>query len=280
VPSQLKALASPPLGDAEFGKVRELLLRHAGISLGPSKKPLVSSRLTRRLAPAGCAGFTEYLQLLASPQGAQELQLAVDLLTTNETHFFREPRHFDFLRAQLPALVRPGRPLRVWSAACSSGEEVFSLAMVLDEVLPGQAWEVHGSDISARMLERARSGLYPISRMHEIPQPYLRRHCLRGTGAQADKLLIERRLRERVRFSRHNLLDAAPANGDYDVILLRNVMIYFDAATKREVVARLLPQLRGGGYFLVSHSETLNGVSDALRLVQPAVYRKPLQGEA
>lgn len=276
--SKPDALATPQLGDAEFGKIRELLLRQAGISLGPSKKPLVSSRLTRRLAPCGCQGFAEYLQLLGAPQGAQELQLALDLLTTNETHFFREPRHFDFLRAELPAMARPGRALRVWSAACSSGEEAFTLAMVLDEALPGQAWEVHATDISSRMLERARSGLYPISRMHEIPQPYLRRHCLRGTGEQADRLLIERRLRERVRFSRHNLLDSAPAGGEYDVILLRNVMIYFDAPTKRDVVARLLPQLRGGGYFLVSHSETLNGVSDALRLVQPAVYRKPLPG--
>lgn len=280
MPSPLNALVAPPLGDAEFARIRELLLRQAGISLGPSKKPLVSSRLTRRLAPTGCSSFTEYLRLLAAPQGVQELHLAVDLLTTNETHFFREPRHFDFLRAQLPAMARPGRPLRIWSAACSSGEEAFSLAMVLDETLPGQAWEVHGSDISSRMLERARSGLYPISRMHEIPQPYLRRHCLRGTGEHADRLLIERRLRERVRFSRHNLLDAAPASGEYDAILLRNVMIYFDADTKREVVARLLPQLRGGGYFLVSHSETLNGVTETLRLVQPAVYRKPFPGEA
>jgi chemotaxis protein methyltransferase CheR len=136
-------------------------------------------------------------------------------------------------------------------------------------------WEIIASDLSTRVLEKARSGHYPMTRVMEIPSRYLSNYCLKGTGSQEGTLLIEHKLRERVQFIHYNLTESPPKLGEFDVIFLRNVMIYFDQETKRRVVNRLLSMLRSGGHFLVGHSETLNGVNEELRLVQPAVYWKP-----
>ncbi|MGR9015011.1 MAG: CheR family methyltransferase [Gammaproteobacteria bacterium] len=263
------------LQEKEFALFRELIYRIAGISMSPAKKPLVTSRLAKRLKHHGLASYGDYYQMITDADGKAELQMAVDLLTTNETHFFREPKHFDFLRQRILPERKPGKTLRIWSAACSSGEEPYSIAMLLDEGLGSAPWEIVASDLSTRVLEKAREGLYSIERMAEIPRHYLSNYCLKGTGSQQGTLLIERRLRERVQFMQHNLTESPPKQGEFDVIFLRNVMIYFDQDTKRQVVRRLLSQLRPGGYFFVGHSETLNGINDEVRLVQPAVYRKP-----
>ncbi len=263
------------LNDQEFAQFCGLIYRIAGISMSAAKKPLISSRLAKRVKFHQLASYGDYYRMITSATGLDELQIAVDSLTTNETHFFREPKHFDFLRQRVIPSRQAGRGLRVWSAACSSGEEPYSIAMLFDELMGSEPWEVVASDISSRILDRARSGLFPMERMPEIPKPYLSRYCLKGTGEYDGSLLIEKNLRERVRFMPHNLTEIAPKLGLFDVIFLRNVMIYFDAETKRQVVSRLLPLLRPGGYFLVGHSETLNGVTDAVKLVQPAVYQKP-----
>ncbi|MBI3479044.1 MAG: protein-glutamate O-methyltransferase CheR [Nitrosomonadales bacterium] len=262
------------LRDNEFAQFRDMIYRIAGINLSPAKKQLVASRLMKRLKHLNLASYGEYFKLISSPQGKAELQVAVDALTTNETHFFREPKHFDFLRNRVIPARKSGRGLRIWSAACSSGEEPYSIAMLLDELLGNEPWEVVASDISTHVLAKARSGLYPIVRMPEIPKHYLNRYCLKGVGEHDGTLLIEQSLRDRVRFVQHNLTETPDKLGDFDVIFLRNVMIYFDMETKRQVVSRLLPRLRPGGYFLVSHSESLNGVTDEVKLVVPAVYRK------
>ncbi len=268
-------LDSVVLQEKEFTQFRDLIYRIAGISMSPAKKPLVTSRLAKRLQYYGLASYGEYFQMITAANGQTELQMAVDLLTTNETHFFREPKHFDFLRQRILPARRPGKPLRIWSAACSSGEEPYSIAMLLDDVLRHAPWQIVASDLSVRVLEKARTGLYPIERVMEIPSSYLSSYCLKGTGSQEGALLIERKLRERVQFMHYNLTEAPPKLGEFDVIFLRNVMIYFDQDTKRQVVKRLLSLLRPGGHFLVGHSETLNGVNEDLRLVQPAVYLKP-----
>jgi len=268
-------LATVELKEKEFAQFRDLIYRIAGISMSPAKKPLVTSRLAKRLKHHGLASFGEYFQMITAANGKAELQMAVDLLTTNETHFFREPKHFDFLRQRILPARKPGKPLRIWSAACSSGEEPYSIAMVADEVLGSAPWEIVASDLSTRMLEKARTGLYPIERLPEIPRHYLSNYCLKGTGTQDGTLLIERKLRERIQFMHHNLTGTPPKLTEFDAIFLRNVMIYFDQNTKRQVVSYLLSLLRPGGYFLVGHSETLNGINETLRLVQPAVYLKP-----
>ena len=267
--------ANVVLHDQEFAQFRDMIYRIAGISMSPAKKQLVSSRLAKRLRHHNLTSYGDYFRLINSAHGKAELQVAVDSLTTNETHFFREPKHFDFLRQRVIPARKAGRGLRVWSAACSSGEEPYSIAMMLDELLGKEPWEVVASDISTHILEKARSGLYPIARLPEIPKNYLNRYCLKGVGEHDGTLLIEQSLRDRVRFIPHNLTETPAKLGEFDVIFLRNVMIYFDQETKRQVVSRLLPLLRPGGYFLVGHSESLNGVTEDVRLVVPAVYRKP-----
>jgi len=262
------------LSDREFAQFSDLIYRIAGISMSPAKKPLIISRLTKRLQHHRLASYQDYFRLITSSQGQDELQVAVDALTTNETHFFREPKHFDFLRNHIIPARPAGRGMRIWSAACSSGEEPYSIAMVLDDLLGAEPWEIVASDISSRILENARSGLFPMARLPEIPKPYLNRYCLKGIGEQEGTILIEKFLRDRVRFMPHNLMEAPPRMDPFDVIFLRNVMIYFDQDTKREVVARLMPLLRPGGYFLIGHSENLNGLTDELQTVSPATYRK------
>jgi chemotaxis protein methyltransferase CheR len=259
--------------DQEFRRLSGLVHRLAGIHLTPAKKTLVCGRLGKRLREHRLANFTEYFRLLDSGTHG-ELQIALDLLTTNETYFFREKRHLDFLRDRVLSGWPRARAFRVWSAACSSGEEPWSLAMLLAGRLGEGPWEVVGSDISTRVLERARTGHYSLERTQDLPREYLLRYCLKGVGAQAGTFLIGEELRPRVNFRQVNLAAPLPALGAFEAIFLRNVMIYFDVATKQQVVARLLPLLRPGGHLFIGLSETLNGVAGGLTLVAPSTYRK------
>jgi chemotaxis protein methyltransferase CheR len=267
--------ASVTVQEKELALFRDLIYRIAGISMSPGKNSLVVGRLAKRLTHYGLTSYGEYFQLITAANQESELQMAVDLLTTNETHFFREPKHFDFLQQHILPMRKPGKTIRIWSAACSSGEEAYSIAMLLDAVLGSAQWEVVASDLNSRVLEKARNGLYPIDCMRKIPPLYLSKYCLKGIGNQEGTLLIERKLRERVQFKQYNLIDKPPKIGEFDVIFLRNVMIYFNQDTKCQVVSSLLSLLRPGGHFFVGHSETLNGITKDLRLVQPAVYLKP-----
>lgn len=261
--------------DAEFGKFQQFIFDAAGITMSGAKKALVSGRLAKRLQTLGLSTYAAYYSLLASGKAPDEVQTAVDLLTTNETYFFRESKHFDQLREAAMAARRQSQPLRVWSAASSTGEEAYSAAMVLADCLPEAPWEVVGTDISMRVLERARTGHYPMERARHIPPDYLKRFCLRGTGDQDGTLLVERRLRSRVNFTYANLNTNLPSLGTFDVVFLRNVMIYFSGETKREVVARVLSLLKPGGFFFIGHSETLNEINTSVQQVAPSIYRKP-----
>lgn len=261
--------------DAEFANFQRFIFEAAGITLSASKKALVSGRLAKRLAQRQAGSFTDYLRLLRSPQERDEMQIAVDLLTTNETYFFREAKHFELLRRLALAAQGRAQAFRVWSAACSSGEEAYSMAMVLAECLPGQAWEVFASDISMRVLARARTGHYPRERTQHIPPAYLKRYCRKGTGEQAGTLLVERALRERVQFAQLNLNAELPQLPSFDVVFLRNVMIYFSNDTKRQVVRRVLPTLKSGGHFCIGHSESLNDICSEVQAIAPSIYRKP-----
>jgi chemotaxis protein methyltransferase CheR len=261
--------------DREFAQFQRFIHAAAGITLSSSKKALVGGRLAKQIQTRKLGSYGEYFQLLMSGEAPDEVQRAVDLLTTNETYFFREGKHFELLRELADAHRGLSQPFRVWSAASSTGEEAYSIAMVLADRLRDRDWEVLGSDISSRVLERARRGHYPLDRATHVPDTYLRRYCLKGHGAQQGTLLIDRALRNRVRFEPVNLNERLPALGSFDVVFLRNVMIYFDGRTKSEVVERILPTLRRGGHFVIGHSETLNGISDAFELISPSVYRRP-----
>ncbi|MET3131603.1 chemotaxis protein methyltransferase CheR [Oxalobacteraceae bacterium GrIS 1.11] len=267
------------ISDQEFAQFQRFIFDAAGISLSSAKKALVSGRLARRLQQCQVSNYGAYFKLLASGDAPGEMQMAVDLLTTNETYFFREPKHFDLLR-EVALGTRNGpqaRPamFRVWSAASSSGEEAYSIAMVLADCLGDLPWEVVGSDISTRVLDSARGGHYPLERTKHIPATYLKRFCLKGIDVQRGTLLIDRTLRQRVQFRQVNLNTSLPDLGNFDIIFLRNVMIYFNGDTKRQVVSRVLSLLKPGGHFLIGHSESLNDISDAVRVVTPSIYRKP-----
>ena len=271
--NQIGALSTPAsLSEQEFSLFQRLMLEEAGITLSPAKKALVYGRLARRLRARGCNSFADYYALLE--QEPHELQTAIDLLTTNETYFFREPRHFDFLREVALGWRGLNRTFRVWSAACSSGEEVYTLAMVLADTLGQGRWSVLGSDLNSEVLARARTGHYKLARTDGIPREYLSAFCLKGTGGQAGTLLIDRSLRERCEFRQINLNSRLPALEPFDVIFLRNVMIYFSPATKQDVVRRIQELLRPGGYLVIGHSESLQGISSDLRMIRPSVYRR------
>jgi len=263
------------LNDQEFSQFQKLIYQLAGISLSSAKKALVSGRLAKRLDRHHLDSYGDYFNLLTTSHNADELQVAVDLLTTNETYFFREPKHFDFLRDKVLSGHKSGRNFRVWSAACSSGEEAYSIAMVLADHLGDGQWEVVASDICTRVLEKARTGHYPMDRIEGISKEHLSRYCLKGVDAQEHTLLVDKKLRSRVNFMQVNLNQSLPNLGEFDLIFLRNVMIYFDQETKRQIVHRMLPLLKPGGHFLIGHSESLHGVVDTLHPLAPAIYRKP-----
>jgi chemotaxis protein methyltransferase CheR len=262
-----------PITDAEFGRFQRFIFERAGITLSASKQALVSGRLGKRLDHHGLDSFGDYFHLLASGDAPDEVQVATDLLTTNETYFFREIKHFEFLREQAQSARTGGQNYRVWSAASSSGEEAYSMAMVLADCLPGGNFEVLGTDISTQVLSNAARGLYSMERARHVPPEYLRRFCLKGTGDYAGRVLMGPQLRGRVKFGQVNLNEPLPALGSFDMIFLRNVMIYFNDDTKRSVIARVVAALKPGGFFCIGHSESLHGLSDAVQAVAPSIYR-------
>ncbi len=259
------------MSDSEYRRIQQFIAKEAGITLGPAKKPLVMGRLGKRLRATGCTNYDIYLHLL--DKNADERQQAVDLLTTNETYFFREPKHFAFLSEQAIPGLSLQSTVRIWSAASSSGEEAYSIAMVLAE-RRGKNWEILGSDLSSKVLAIAKQGIYSLERAEKIPKAYLKRYCLRGVGSQEGYFSIAPELRRNVKFSKINLNSQLPVLEEFDIIFLRNVLIYFDLPEKKSICHRLLGQLRQGGYFFVGHSESLNGIVDGLSLIQPSVYQK------
>lgn len=262
----------PSLQEAEFHLFRKLVQERLGIRLAEGKQALVAGRLISRLRLLGMRSFKEYLDHVRHPDHAGELQHALDRLTTNETSFFRESDHFQTLQAYVRKLRPLPVPFRIWSGAASSGEEAYTMAMVLDEVIPSGQFEILGTDISTRVLDKARAGVYPLERAAQIPQAFLKRCCQRGMGPAEGTLRIQARLRAKVHFLHANLTQTLPPMGPFDVIFLRNVLIYFDPETKRQVVERALERLKPDGILVVGHSESLHGCTPRVRVLQPTVY--------
>lgn len=274
VHSPLPELVQPSLSDSDFDAIARLLHEQTGIDLSPAKKAMVAGRLARHLGRIGVRSFAEYVVRIRNPVHADERQACINLLTTNETSFFREPKHFEWLRARAAEARRDRERLRIWSAASSSGEEAYSAAMVCEDVMPGGTWEITGTDISTRMVASARRGLYPIAHAAKVPGDYLRRFCLRGVGPQEGTLLVHKSLRDRVTFKHANLVEPLPSLGVFQVIFLRNVMIYFNTDTRRDVIERVVSQLAPGGHLLIGHSESIHDLTERMKFVAPAIYRK------
>jgi chemotaxis protein methyltransferase CheR len=273
---------SQTVTDADFALFQRLLEKKTGIYLSPAKKALLVGRLSRRLRDLGLSDLRKYYKrVLADP--AEHIRM-IDCISTNETQFFREPLHFDFLErhvlpqwiAEAEAGKRP-RKIRVWSAGCSTGEEPISIAMMLLHHLPqASGWQVEilATDISTRVLTRARAGIWPAEKARQIPTLYLRAFMLRGTGTQEGKMKAGPEVQRAVRFERFNLLEepAPLCTSPFDMIFCRNVLIYFQPETKARVIRRLLSHLAPEGYLFVGHSESLNHLTDCVRTVVPTVY--------
>jgi len=263
--------------DQEFDRLRRFFEAASGIRLADSKKVLVCGRLSRRLRHHGLESYREYIALIESGAEAGERQIAIDLLTTNETHFFREPKHFDLLRQELRERVKTGLrgPMRLWSAASSTGEEAYSLAMTLAEELADRPWSIFASDLSTRVLDDARTGIYPKQRADEIPRALAQRYVLEGYDENHGLYRIDATLRKRVTFDQVNLMEPLPPLEPFDMIFLRNVLIYFDNAGKKKIVESLVKRLKPGGLLYIGHSETLGGITDVVKPVVPTIYRLP-----
>jgi len=264
------------LHDDTYRAITTLMHEAIGLSFTDGKKPLVSSRLASRIQRLGLGGFEEYVALISSDQEGGEFQMAVDLLTTNETYFFREPAHYGLLEQELAA-SKP-RSLSVWSAASSFGDEAYSTAMLLADMQQqgriGSDWSILGTDISDRVLRSASQAVYPQDRLRNVSPERLKRYCLRGDGESEGLVQMQPRLSERVRFGQLNLCQPIEDLGPFDVVFLRNVLIYFDAQTKREVVDRVLTQLRPGGLFFIGTAEGRVQSNTPLKPLAAGAFRK------
>lgn len=273
-----------PPSPAEFHAFQELVLAESGLWLSEAKQSLLAARLARRLRDLGLTSFGDYHQLVSTD--ASERVRMIDLLCTHETHFFREPRQFEYLerellpgwRALAAAGLRP-RSIRAWSAACSTGEEPYSLAMTLLAHLSGWQIDILATDLSTRALERAEEAVWPLAKAAEIPVEHLKSFMLRGSGSQQGRMKAGPEIRALVRFERLNLIDDAYAVGEgFDLILCRNVLIYFDAASKKRVLDRLARHLLPDGRLLLGHAESAIEMHDRLRSAGPNVYARSTPG--
>ena len=271
------------ISDAEFGRFQSLIYDQAGIHLSENKRAMLAGRLARRLRALNIAEFREYLHRVEG--SADEMTRMLDIVTTNETRFFREQRQFEYLdsvlvpqwRDEAESGARP-RSLRVWSAGCSTGEEPYSLAMLLLAALPDWEIRILATDLSTRVLEAAKVATWPIEKSAHIPEPYLKAFMLRGRGAQNGRMKAGPEIRSVVRFQHLNLHEERyDVPGPFDIILCRNVLIYFDAMSRRGVINRLIDRLAPDGTFFIGHAETLHGITNRVRSVMPTVYRKDLR---
>jgi chemotaxis protein methyltransferase CheR len=269
------------VSDRDFQRFQALIHSEAGIWLAPVKKALLVGRLARRLRELGIPSYGAYYEKVMEDQ-AERIRM-LDAICTNETHFFREPRHFEFLsdrvfpawRAEADAGKR-ARRLRIWSAACSTGEEPYTLAMVLLSAFPaGWDLEIQASDLSTKVLDRAAAGLWPLEKSKEIPDEYLKSYMLRGFGGQEGLMKAGPEIRALIKFSRVNLVagETWPSGPPFDLVFCRNVLIYFERQAKISVVERLLERLDPRGFLFLGHAESLGGFTVKARAVLPTVYQ-------
>lgn len=263
------------IDDVTFDEIRSLIYHEAGVSLSDGKRALVCSRLAKRLRSLHLNSHADYVKFLRfdDPNGV-ERQVMVNCLTTNKTDFFREPHHFAFLRDVVFPEVRERakrggpRQLRIWSSACSEGDEPCSIAMTIlehfnpEKGLAGWDIKVLATDINTEVLEKGRAGVYPLSRIGVIPQEQRRKYCLRGTGGSAGKCQVRPEVRRLIEYRQLNLLHDWPFETRFDAIFCRNVLIYFDAETQHRLVPRFADRLRPGGALFLGHSENLTWLSN------------------
>lgn len=266
------------LSQEDFIFFRELIFDLAGIHLGEKKRDLVVTRIRSHLQKRGFHSFSEYRDLLENkPAGHPDIQEFVNLLTTNKTEFFREPRHFDFLvQSAIPKWVKEGKKtINVWSCASSTGEEPYTLSMVLRRHLPETLpYRILATDIDTQVLSRAQNGVYSLAKLNEIPETYRDGNLKMGTGKAEGWFKIADPIRDPISFQKHNLIEASYLGDEvFDVIFCRNVLIYFSPETIRTLLSKLHRSLKPGGLLMIGHSESIQGCR-LFETLQPAIFRK------
>ncbi len=278
-----------PISDSEFLKLKTLLYEVSGIALSDHKKSMVVSRLSRRLRILEMSSFAAYLDYIDKTSGESgekdELVQMLDLLSTNKTDFFREQHHFDFLSERILKDRRASQPIRIWSAACSSGEEPYSIAMTVYDAFSSQqrpdilspSCKILASDLSTRVLDQAASGIYKMEGVRNLELPQLKRHFLKGSGVQEGCVKVKKHLSTLVSFKRINLMDDCfPIKTPLDVIFCRNVMIYFDRPTQECLIGKFHHVLKPGGVLFIGHSESLNWIQHQFKMLEPTIYQKEI----
>ncbi len=263
------------LTDREFKEIRDLFYSLSGVMLADSKRSLMAGRLAKILRELNFETYKQYVEYVRVDPTGLEKQRLVDTLTTNETYFFREEGHFELLRKELiPEIKGRNRPpVSVWSAACSTGPEPYSVAMELANILGYSGWQVTGSDISQKTVNQAASGMYPLEMVERIPENYRKRYCLKGVRSQEGKFIIKTELRQNCKFFTWNLMNRPTGFGPFDIIFLRNMLIYFNATEKETIIRNIVSALRPDGFLIVGHSEALNFAQSFLNKVRPTVYQ-------
>jgi chemotaxis protein methyltransferase CheR len=257
------------INDIEFQIIQKLLFKETGISLADTKMKMVQSRLDKRLRFHNINCYSSYLKIVQI-SNAEKTEF-INELSTNETYFFRETKHFEFLEN----LAKGSSGLRVWSAAASMGAEAYSIAMVLDTLIPNGKWKIVGTDINTSTLEIARKGLYPLSWSEKIPSKYQKKYCLRGSNKTKDKMLIDMGEGRDISFFENNLLEENKDIGKFDVIFLRNVLLYFTEETKLKVINNILNNLEIGGYLIISLTEHFDDKKvKNIKYLHNAIYQK------
>lgn len=265
------------LTDKHFRFVQKLVAERTGISLSDAKRDMIYGRLTRRLRALSLDNFDTYFEVLKG-EDEQELVEFTNAITTNLTAFFREPHHFDFLaKTVLPGLMKTkrDRSIRIWSAGCSSGEEPYSIAMVINEVVPSD-WDVRilATDLDSNMVERASKGIYPLERVEGIDKPRLRKWVRRGKGDNSTMVKMSRNLQDIITFKQLNLMHDWPMKGKFDIVFCRNVVIYFNKDTQKQLFTRYADMMTNDSHLFIGHSESLYKVSDRFKLLGQTIYKK------
>jgi chemotaxis protein methyltransferase CheR len=277
--SVLQAIGPVHLTEKQFERISQMVKDLCGINLHTGKKELVKARLSRRLRALGMPTLDDYLEYVQQDSSGNELICMLDALSTNLTSFFREPDHFDYLRTVLGPefMAKTSKRLRLWSAGCSTGEEPYSIAISLLESMPNLAsfdTGILATDLSTRVLAKAKAGVYDPSRVSGLPKALLARHFVCTKERQGVTYQVAESVRRLIHFTRLNLMEPWPVHGPFDVIFCRNVMIYFDKPTQAGLVERFWELLGPGGTLLIGHSESLTGVQHRFHYVRPTIYRK------
>jgi len=264
----------------EFHRFRTLIYDESGITLSDQKRTLLASRLSKRIHELGLGTFSDYYERVTKDSTREEFTRMLDLISTNKTDFFREPKHFDFLRERILPEQAKSQGIRIWSSACSTGEEPYTIAMTLYEGVSNPTqwnFKILASDLSTRVLAKAAAGVYDEERFRDVPSEVLKRHFLRGQGDSASKYKVKPHLSSLIQFRRLNLMDERfPIKSPLDLIFCRNVMIYFDRPTQERLVNKFHRYLRPGGYLFIGHSESLQWVEHPFKSLAPTIYQKEL----